>query len=140
MYGNSRGHESGLDINIPEQNVELTLSQRKEMRASLHRVRQMVESLLPSEYDVAVNVTEDQTGVDYGVAVVPPIGYPMSLQLNLEDMAAQTGDGLEIDDEGVQFDEEECEEVARTLAASTVLHVQQAEEKKDDDSSTYPAS
>lgn len=134
MYGNSSFNQSNDSPGqVP---VVLTPEEKTAVRGSINDIRVLTESLLPGEYDVAMDVEQTASGPAYSVVVFPPFGNGISVQINVQEFAETTPSGPEVDIEDLDLDEEECEEVAHQLVASTVLQCRQAE----DDATELPAS
>ncbi|WP_336343611.1 DUF5811 family protein [Halalkalicoccus ordinarius] len=93
---------------------ELTTDQRRTLRGDLAEITRRVRTYLPDEYVVGAEVSQGSGGPEATVAVQPPAGHPISA-------------GFQPDLEGEEYiTEEDCEEVARGLAASAALQVKQA--------------
>lgn len=106
MYGNT---QFGADVD----EVELTAEQRQELRQHLAGVTDRMRELLPQEFVVGSEVTDGSGGPQATIAVQPPLGSVVSANYVPE------GDGLE-------FTEEECDDLVHSLAASAALQVKQA--------------
>lgn len=136
MYGNAPG-TPGSSI-ASQEPVELTPEQKTTVRGSMNDIRTRAEALLPFDYDVGTDVEQTSDGPSYTVGVIPPVGRAVSLQISIQELAEQTSDGMDVDTEKLDLDEDQCNAIAQQLVASTVLQVKQAEEEDDD--TGFPAS
>lgn len=105
MYGNtSFGDE--------QPTIELDAEQRRTLRRDLSTVVARTQELLPSEFAVASEITQQADGPHATVAVQPPVGSPVSADYTPEDSVA--------------IDDAEREDLATGLAASAALQMKQA--------------
>jgi hypothetical protein len=95
---------------------ELSTTQKRTLSRDVSRIAARTREFLPNEYVVDGDVSNGHTGLQVTVAVQPPIGHPVS--------AGFSPDLEEAADELITADE--CDEVARGLAASAALQVKQA--------------
>lgn len=129
MYGNSPiSNPTAAQENTE---IELTPEQKTVIRGSMNAIRERTDSLLPFDYEVGVNIDETPNGTTYGVAVFPPVGHGVSIQINAEEFTERTPDGVVIDTDELEIDPDQCEEIAQQLVASTILQVKQAEDDTD---------
>jgi hypothetical protein len=99
---------------MPDDRVELTADQRRTLRGDLAEITRRVRTYLPDEYVVGAEVSDGAGGPEAMVAVQPPVGHPISA-------------GFQPDLEGEEYiTDDDCEEVARGLAAGAALQVKQA--------------
>ena len=91
---------------------ELDAEQRRTLRSDLSSVVARTQELLPSEFAVASEITQQSDGPHATVAVHPPLGAPVSADYT--------------PDERVAIDETEREDLATGLAASAALQMKQA--------------
>ncbi len=96
---------------------ELTADQKRRLRKDLSAIAAETRTYLPDEYAVNTDLNVGSSGPQATVAVQPPIGHPVS--------AGFTPGQDDLDAERI-VDEEDCQEVARGLAASAALQVKQA--------------
>lgn len=106
MYGNS-------PLGADSEAVALTSEQRQRLRRDITTVVARTRDLLPSEYVVGSELTNDDTGPRARIAVQPPRGPVVSA-----DYAPQNGD--------VEIPEEEVDDLVHGLAASAALQAKQA--------------
>ncbi|WP_247730507.1 DUF5811 family protein [Halovivax limisalsi] len=106
------GHRAADDLD------EVTPGQRRLLRRDVSRVAARTREFLPDEYVVDSDITAGVGGPQVTVAVQPPIGHPVS--------AGFTPDIEPVEETGSVIDDDECDEVARGLAASAALQVKQA--------------
>ena len=94
--------------------IELTADQRRTLRGDLAEITRRVRTYLPDEYVVGAEVSQGAGGPEATVAVQPPVGHPISA-------------GFQPDLESEEYiTDDDCEEVARGLAASAALQVKHA--------------
>lgn len=130
MYGNSPIDGMNPDKVRP---LELTAEHRGTVRGSMKRIRDSAAALLPSDYEVVTDVARSEDLSRYAVAVLPPAGNPVTIEITPRSMAEQTDDGLKVDITELDFDDNECREAAHQLVASAFIQVQQAMEQADHD-------
>ena len=99
---------------MADDRIELTADQRRALRVDLAEITKRVRAYLPDEYIVGAEVSEGSDGPQATVAVQPPVGHPISAGFQ-PDLTAEE-----------YITDDDCEEVARGLAASAALQVKQA--------------
>lgn len=106
MYGNSPLGGQG-------EAVTLTPEQRQRLRQDITTVVSRTRELLPSEYIVGSELTNDSSGPRARIAVQPPRGPVVSA-----DYSPQSGE--------VAIPDDEVDELVHGLAASAALQAKQA--------------
>ncbi|WP_254864580.1 DUF5811 family protein [Halovivax gelatinilyticus] len=106
------GHRSVDDVE------EVTPGQRRVLRRDVSRVAARTRDFLPDEYVVDSDISQGVAGPQVTVAVQPPIGHPVSAGFAPDLEPVEEADSV--------IDDDECDEVARGLAASAALQVKQA--------------
>jgi hypothetical protein len=117
MNGNTpyAGAPGVVGAGQPTADVELTAAERRSLRRAVSAIVSRTESYLPDGYAVGSELSYGANGPQATVAVQPPAGRPVSAGFAPD--AADTEAGLS---------EEDCDEVARGLAASAALQVMNA--------------
>lgn len=90
---------------------------KRRFRQDVSRIADHTRDFLPDEYAIDADISHGAGGPEARVAVQPPVGRPVS--------AGFTPGEDDFEAERV-VDEEDCQEVARGLAASAALQVKQA--------------
>jgi hypothetical protein len=104
MYGNTPFRDESAG-------EELTAAQREHLRRELSSVAARTRELLPGEFVVGSELTEDAGGARATVAVQPPVGAAVTANYALD------GD--------FDIDDDEREDIAIGLAASAALQVKE---------------
>lgn len=99
---------------------DLTPHQKRAFRASVTSIAARTREYLPNEYIVGSEISQGTNGPQATVAVQPPVGHAVSAGFQPD------GDDLDDDENGNLITDEDCNEVARGLAASAALQVKQA--------------
>lgn len=96
---------------------ELSTDQKRRLRQDVTRIAAETRQYLPSEYAVDADINHGAAGPMVTVAVQPPVGRPVSAGFSPEQD--------DLDAERIVNDDD-CQEVARGLAASAAFQVKQA--------------
>ena len=106
MYGNT---QFGADV----EEVSLTAEQRQALRRDLTHVAAGLREVLPDEFVVGSEITNDSSGPRATIAVQPPLGSVVSA-------------GYSPTEEKVEITDDERDDLVHGLAASAALQVKQA--------------
>jgi len=96
---------------------DLSTDEKRRFRRDVTAIATRTREFLPDEYAIDADVSHGAGGPQARVAVQPPVGHPVTAGFTPEE---------EDFDAGQVVDDEDCQEVARGLAASAALQVKQA--------------
>ncbi|MCU4800425.1 DUF5811 family protein [Halobacteria archaeon HArc-gm2] len=106
MYGNS-------PLGAEPETVSLTAEQRQLLRQDLSTMAARMRDVLPAEFVVGSEITNDDAGVRATIAVQPPMGAVVSANFTPES-------------DDARIDDDELDDLVHGLAASAALQVKNA--------------